>query len=267
MASEVTGSSPTDRFLVAVGRRDRQAVIAVLAFGSISAWVCLTVGFSSHAGVGNAMASMTATDAWSASETGVSLLMWAVMMVAMMLPAAIAPTLVYVAVARKASKQGTPVASVLALVSGYIGVWLVFCVAATTAQWGLDRLSLLSVSMASNNALFGGFVFIAAGLYQMTPLKARCLKLCRDPARLLANHWHAGAAGAVQMGVELGIYCLGCCWVLMALLFVGGVMNLVWVAGIATFILLEKVAPNAETWGRVLGVAAIVAGAAIATLA
>jgi predicted metal-binding membrane protein len=121
--------------------------------------------------------------------------------------------------------------------------------------------------MASNNALFGGSLLIAAGLYQMTPLKARCLKLCRDPARLLADHWHTGSAGAVQMGAELGVYCLGCCWVLMALLFVGGVMNLVWVAAIATFILLEKVAPNAELWGRVLGAAIIVAGAAIIALA
>jgi predicted metal-binding membrane protein len=267
MVSEVTGGGHMDRLLVAVGRRDRRAAIVVLAFGSIAAWLYLAVGFSSQAGMGAAMVSMTTMGAWTVSEAGVRLLMWAVMMVAMMLPAAIAPTLVYVAVARKASKQGTPVASALALVSGYIGVWLVFCVAATTAQWGLDRLNLLSASMASNNALFGGSLLIIAGLYQMTPLKARCLKLCRDPARLLADHWHAGSAGAVQMGAELGVYCLGCCWVLMALLFVGGVMNLVWVAAIATFILLEKTAPNAEMWGRVLGAAMIVAGVAIIALA
>jgi predicted metal-binding membrane protein len=267
MASEVTGGRHMDRLLVAVGRRDRRAAVAVLAFGSIAAWLYLALGFSSQAGMGDAMAPMTTMGAWTVSEAGVRLLMWAVMMVAMMLPAAIAPTLVYVAVARKASTQGTPIASALALVSGYIGVWLVFCVAATTAQWGLDRLNLLSASMASNNALFGGSLLIAAGLYQMTPLKARCLKLCRDPARLLADHWHVGSAGAVQMGAELGVYCLGCCWVLMALLFVGGVMNLVWVAAIATFILLEKVAPHAEMWGRVLGAAMIVAGAAIIVVA
>jgi predicted metal-binding membrane protein len=256
-----------DRLIIAVGRRDRQATIAVLALGSIAAWLYLAVGFSSQADMGDAMGSMTTMSAWTVGEAGVRLLMWAVMMVAMMLPAAIAPTLVYVAVARKASRQGTPVAPALALVLGYIGVWLVFCIVATTAQWGLNRLDLLSASMASDNALFGGSVLIAAGLYQMTPLKARCLKLCRDPARLLADHWHTGADGAVRMGAELGVYCLGCCWVLIALLFVGGVMNLVWVAAIATFILLEKVAPKAETWGRVLGAAMIVAGAVSAALA
>src|ERR1700691_3003702 len=154
MASEVTGGRHMDRLLVAVGRRDRRAAVAVLAFGSIAAWLYLALGFSSQAGMGDAMASMTTMGAWTVSEAGVRLLMWAVMMVAMMLPAAIAPTLVYVAVARKASAQGTPIASALALVSGYIGVWLVFCVAATTGQWGLDRLDLLSGPAASNNALF-----------------------------------------------------------------------------------------------------------------
>jgi predicted metal-binding membrane protein len=184
-----------------------------------------------------------------------------------MLPSAIAPTLIYIAVARKASLQGNPVAPSLALVSGYLGVWLAFGVAATAGQWGLDRLSLLSASMSSNNAVFGGAVIVAVGLYQLTPLKARCLKWCRDPARLLAGHWHPGARGAVRMGAELGVYCLGCCWVLMALLFVGGVMNLIWVAAIAAFILLEKIAPMAEKWGRVIGVAMIVTGAASAALA
>lgn len=254
-----------DRFLVAVGRKDRQAAIAALALGSVAAWLYLAVGFSSP-GMGDAMESMTTLGAWTAGEAGVRLLMWAVMMVAMMLPAAIAPTLVYVAVARKASRQGNPVAPAMALVSGYLGVWLVFSVAATATQWGLERLSLLSASMASNNAAFGGCVLIAAGFYQLTPLKARCLKRCRDPARLIAGHWHPGVGGAVRMGAELGVYCLGCCWVLMALLFVGGVMNLVWVAAIATFILLEKITPMAETWGRVVGAAMIVAGAAGAAL-
>ena len=256
-----------DRLLVAVGHRDRQATIAVLALGSIAAWLYLAVGFSSGADMGDAMTSMTTMRVWTAGEVGVRLSMWAVMMVAMMLPTAIAPTLIYVAVARRASQQGNPVAPELLLVSGYLCVWLLFCVAATAAQWGLDRLNLLSASMASNNAIFGGAVLIAAGLYQLTPLKARCLKLCRDPARLLAAHWHPGAGGAVRMGGELGAYCLGCCWVLMALLFVGGVMNLVWVAGVATFILLEKIAPMAEAWGRVVGAAMILAGAASAALA
>ena len=266
-APQATGPGRADDLLVALGRRDRQVAIAALVLGSTAAWLYLAFGLRSAAGMKGSMGSMgsmATMRAWTPGETAIQALMWVVMMVAMMLPAAIPATLVYVAVGRKASRQGSPIAPASVLVSGYIGVWLLFSVAATASEWGLERLSLLSPAMTSNSARFGGAVLVAAGVYQLTPLKSRCLKRCRDPARLIADHWRRGPVGAVRMGAELGVYCLGCCWVLMALLFVGGVMNLLWVAAIATFILLEKIAPLAEVWGRITGLALVFGGAVFA---
>jgi predicted metal-binding membrane protein len=261
---DAAGPRRLDQLLVAVDRRDRALVIGALGFACAVAWASLALSFRSTSGMDNRMGSMTMMRSWTVSETGVRLLMWAVMMLAMMLPAAVPLALIYVAIGRKASRQGSPVAPASALVSGYVGVWLLFSIAATAAQWELERLSLLSASMAANDARFGGAVVVAAGVYQLTPVKARCLDRCRDPARLIASQWRAGTSGAVRMGVRLGVYCLGCCWVLMALLFVGGVMNLAWVAAIATFILLEKLAPRAPSWGRLVGTAMLLAGTAIA---
>ena len=256
-----TETGGADDILLALGRRDGQVAIAALVVGSTAAWLYLAFGIRTAAGMKHSMGSMTAMSAWTPGEAAIQALMWVVMMVAMMLPAAIPATLVYLAVGRKASRQGTPIAPASALVSGYIGVWLLFSGAATVSEWGLERLSLLSPSMTSNSARFGGAILVAAGVYQLTPLKSRCLKRCRDPGRLIADHWRRGSLGAVRMGAELGLYCLGCCWVLMALLFVGGVMNLLWVAAIATYILLEKIAPLAQAWGRLVGMALVVGGA------
>lgn len=262
--SELNTPSKASELLLAFGRRDRVLAVAVLAAGSGAAWLYLSLGLRSHAGMDGAMASMSTMSPWTINEASVQLLMWIVMMVAMMLPAAIPATLVYVAVGRKASRQGSPIAPVSGLVVGYIGVWLLFAGAATAAQWGLERLSMLSPSMGYDDGRFGGALLVAAGIYQLTPLKARCLKRCRDPVRLIADHWRAGPTGAARMGAELGVYCLGCCWVLMALLFVGGVMNLLWVAAIATFVLLEKLAPMAQTWGRVVGAVMVAGGVVVA---
>jgi predicted metal-binding membrane protein len=259
-----------DGLLLSVSRKERTVIVAVLVAGTAAAWLYLAFGF--HAAMGSRADmsavhnSITTMQPWNAMEAVTRLLMWMVMMVAMMLPSAIPVALVYVAVAKKASRQATPVAPASALVAGYIGIWLLFSVAATAAQWALDRMDLLSSTMASNDALFGGLVVSAAGIYQLSALKAKCLAECRDPARLLAHRWRPGGLGAARMGAELGVYCLGCCWALTALLFVAGVMNLLWVAVIATFILLEKAAPTTRSWSRVTGVAMAVAGAASAAI-
>jgi predicted metal-binding membrane protein len=145
-------------------------------------------------------------------------------------------------------------------VAGYLTVWALFSVAATGVQNGLDRLALLSPSMVSASPYLGGALLIVAGLYELTALKDACLAHCRAPAHFISQHWRGGATGAFRMGLGLGSYCLGCCWVLMGLLFVGGVMNLLWIAALAVFILLEKTLPFAKTGGRVIGAAMIVAG-------
>jgi predicted metal-binding membrane protein len=214
-------------------------------------------------GDGSMMGSMHAMaqlPPWSAGEFGVRLVMWAVMMVAMMVPTAVPMTLVYAAVARKASAQGNPLAPAAVFVAGYVTVWTVFAVAATLAQWGLEQASLLSPMMVSNSAWLGGALLIGAGFYQLTPYKQACLRYCRGPAHFLARYWRKGKFGAVRMGLRHGAHCLGCCWVIMGLLFVGGVMNLLWIAAISVFVLLEKTAPFGETGGRLAGAAMVTVG-------
>ena len=197
---------------------------------------------------------------WTPAEFVPRLLMWAVMMVAMMVPTAAPVTLVYAAVARKAARENHPVAPTFVFVGGYLAIWVLFSVAATAAQSGLDELALLSPAMVSASPVLGGGLLIGAGVYELTPYKRACLAHCRAPAHFISHKWRGGFAGAFRMGLELGTYCLGCCWILMGLLFVGGVMNLLWVAAVALLILLEKTMPFVETGARVVGAAMIVAG-------
>jgi predicted metal-binding membrane protein len=187
--------------------------------------------------------------------------MWAIMMVGMMLPSATPTTLVYTAVARKAAREGKPVARVTAFVAGYLSMWTVFSLGATVAQWGLERAALLSPTMVSSSPALGGVLLVGAGIYQLTPFKEACLEHCRSPAHFIAEHWRPGTLGALRMGTEHGAYCLGCCWVLMGLLFFGGVMNLLWIAAITLFVLLEKAVPHGARGGRWAGVGMILAGA------
>jgi predicted metal-binding membrane protein len=212
------------------------------------------------AGMSDAMQSIVHVQPWTAAELAPRLLMWAVMMVAMMLPTAAPVTLVYAAVARKARTEDHPVAPTFVFVAGYLAIWVLFSFAATAAQSGLDQLALLSPTMVSASPLLAGGLLIGAGVYELTPLKHACLAHCRAPAHFISSKWRGGFAGAFRMGLELGTYCLGCCWILMGLLFVGGLMNLFWVAAIAAFILLEKTVPLAETGARLVGAAMIVVG-------
>jgi predicted metal-binding membrane protein len=198
---------------------------------------------------------------WTSTEFGARLLMWAAMMIAMMVPTAVPMTLVYAAVARKAAAQNNPVAPTFVFVGGYVAMWSLFSVAATAAQWRLDRAALLSPMMASNSAVLGSGLLIGAGIYQLSPLKHACLRHCRAPAEFLSHNWQGGLAGAFRMGLRLGTYCLGCCWILMALLFVGGVMNLLWIAAISVLVLLEKIIPFGDAAGRFGGAAIILVGA------
>jgi predicted metal-binding membrane protein len=206
------------------------------------------------------MDAMTGMQPWTATEFISILAMWAVMMVAMMLPTAAPMTLMYAAVARKAAAQHNPLAPTFVFVSGYIAMWTIFSLAATVAQHALDQAALLSPMMVARSAAFGAAALIAAGVYQLTPLKNACLRNCRTPAHFLSRYWRTGNLGAFRMGLRLGAYCVGCCWILMALLFVGGVMNLLWIAAISIFILLEKTIPFGEVGARFAGAAMIVAG-------
>jgi predicted metal-binding membrane protein len=198
---------------------------------------------------------------WTATEFGLVLIMWAMMMVAMMVPTAVPMTLVYAAVARKAATRPNPLGATFVFVGGYIAIWTVFSLVGTIAQFALDRAALLSPMMVSTSAALGAALLMAAGIYQFTPVRDACLQKCRTPAYFIAQYWRNGTLGGFRMGLWHGVYCVGCCWILMALMFVGGVMNLLWMAAIAVFVLLEKTIPFGEVSGKVAGVAMILAGA------
>lgn len=190
--------------------------------------------------------------------------MWWIMMIAMMLPSASPMILLYARAHRhehKAGKIRNRTAPTASFALGYLLIWLAFSIVATAAQWGMEKASLLhAMMMWSINSALSAFVLIAAGLYQFTPVKNVCLKHCRSPVQFLAENFRPGAAGAIRMGVSHGLFCLGCCWALMALLFVGGAMNLVWIAGLTLFVMLEKIAPYGHKVAQVAGMALIAAG-------
>jgi predicted metal-binding membrane protein len=188
--------------------------------------------------------------------------MWAVMMVGMMTPSAAPMILIHARVGRQAASEGKPFASTGWFAGGYLLVWSAFALAATVAQWGLESLALLTPMMASASAVLGGVVLVAAGLYQWTPLKDACLSQCQSPLAFIqrAGGFKRDMAGALRLGLRHGAYCVGCCWALMALLFVGGVMNVLWIAAISIFVLLEKIVPAGRLVSRVAGAGFVTAG-------
>jgi predicted metal-binding membrane protein len=183
------------------------------------------------------------------------LLMWAVMMAAMMLPSAAPMILLFGSIARSRHARGEQASAAGIFGLGYVAVWSVFSVGAVALQFALESAALLSPMMETTSIALAGAVLIAAGVYQWTPLKQACLRRCRSPLEFVLTHWREGRRGAFVMGAEHGVYCVGCCWVLMLLLFVGGIMNLTWIAGLAIFVLVEKLAPAGHWIGRCAGVA------------
>jgi predicted metal-binding membrane protein len=181
---------------------------------------------------------------WRTLDLFLSFTMWAVMMVAMMVPTTAPMLLLFATTNRKRREQRRPFVSTGVFLSGYLVVWTGFAVFAALSQWLLHNKALMSATMASTSAALGGVLLLAAGIFQWTPLKNTCLSHCRSPLDFVISHWREGKLGAFVMGCRHGIYCLGCCWVLMSILFVTGVMNLFWVALIAGFVLLEKIAPR-----------------------
>jgi predicted metal-binding membrane protein len=179
---------------------------------------------------------------WTPVYALVVFLMWCVMMIAMMLPSAAPMVLMHAAVGRKSQRAERPLGSTAIFVAGYLAVWTVFSLVATAAQWGLESFGIVTGMMEVASPAIAGLVLIGGGLYQLTPLKGACLKHCQQPLTFVIHHWRPGMAGAFRMGLEHGCYCLGCCLFLMALLFVGGIMNLIWIAGIAIYVGVEKFA-------------------------
>jgi len=245
--------------------RHRRAVVsgalaAVIGAAWAYLWLEAGVGMSTtHLAGGQVMATPSA---WSLSYAALIFVMWVVMMAAMMLPSA-APTMLLVTTLawdRLGNSNLVPFTAML-FASGYLLIWCGFSLIATSLQWALSEAGLLSDTMALGSAILASTVLIIAGVYQWTPLKDTCLRHCRSPTQFLVSHWRRGTAGAVWTGVRHGLFCLGCCWMLMALLFVGGVMSITWIAAIALFVLLEKTVPWGDRMSRLGGVVLFAWGA------
>jgi predicted metal-binding membrane protein len=187
--------------------------------------------------------------------------MWAVMMVGMMLPSATPMILLFTMVQRKQGKQ--PVLTTGAFAAGYLIIWVGFAVAAAGLQIELGEMALLSPSLAFVSKRLAGMAFLLAAVYEFSPLKNRCLTQCSSPISFIMSHWRPGVAGAFRMGVSHGAFCVGCCWALMLLLFSAGVMNLLWVAGLAVLVLVQKILPYGRVTTRATGTAMAVIGAAL----
>lgn len=257
-----------ESFLEAVLRRDRALVMGGLALVTVLAWAYLlglaaTMDDMSGTAMGATSVATSMSPqlrAWTGRDFVFMFLMWAVMMVAMMVPSASPMILLHAKVNRQQGDAGGAGLGTVAFTLGYLLAWTGFSAVATLLQWVLERLALLSPMMASTSVLLGAVVLLAAGIYQLTPIKAACLEHCRSPLHFVMHHWRRGTRGALVMGLDHGIYCIGCCWFLMALLFVGGVMNLLWIAGLTVLVLLEKVVPRGELVARTAGVGLLAAG-------
>ena len=319
-----------DATLEALVRRDRLVGVTALTAVIALSWAYLLAGAGmgmsafemtrmSQLGMAGGMSeegmtgmAMLAPAVWTPGYAVLMLFMWWIMMVAMMLPSAAPMILLFATVNRKQRDTGHPYVATSIFAVGYLAAWAGFSLVAVFLQWGFQRTGILSPMLVGTNVIFGGVLLLAAGVYQLTPIKHACLRQCRAPlahsasaligvimlcdtnielppprvkrthmnfrrARLsmpvfasadclLSTHWRRGTRGAIGMGLEHGAFCVGCCWFLMGLLFFGGVMNLYWIAGLALFVLLEKIVPAGHWLSFVTGVALLVWGAGMLAL-
>jgi len=254
-------------------RRDRVIIATALALITVLAWLyilrlaaAMDMGGMDMSGFrmiahGFTMMMAPAIAPWTAAEFILTFAMWAVMMIGMMTPSAAPMILIYARAARMAAAAGRPLAATAWFVAGYLLMWSAFAFAATAAQWLLGRFALLNPMMASASNIFGAAVLLAAGLYQWTPLKTACLSHCQSPLAFIQHHggFRNEARAALQLGAEHGLSCIGCCWALMLLLFVGGVMNILWIAALTVLALLEKILPAPRLVPRLVGTALLLA--------
>jgi predicted metal-binding membrane protein len=263
-----------DTALEAALRRDRIIMIAALVALTALAWTDLVWLANDMAMDGMDMTGfrmipagqglmMPASAPWQPIEFGYVFAMWVVMMVGMMTPSVAPMILIYARVGRRAASEGKPFAASGWFAAGYLLAWTAFSLVATSVQWALERAALLTPMMVSAGSFLGAVMLIVAGLYQWTPLKEACLSHCRAPLVFIQQQggFRREPAGALTLGFRHGIYCVGCCWALMALLFVGGVMNLLWIAALAILVLLEKITPFGRVAARIAGVGFIATGA------
>jgi len=242
-------------------RLDRAIVLAGLLAVTLLAGLAVG-GLGSRMGRPGSPLFVPAMGAWSPAQVGVVALMWSVMMVAMMTPST-APMAMAFSNLERRRRGGSPWAATASFLAGYLVVWTGFGVAATLVQWGLRSAALTAPGMRTASPWLGGGLLLGAGVFQFSSAKDACLRHCRTPVGFLLSEWREGRAGAALMGLRHGAYCVGCCWLLMALMLVAGVMNLVWCAALAVLVLAEKALPGGRRLARVAGGALTVWGAAL----
>ncbi|MDZ4739062.1 MAG: DUF2182 domain-containing protein [Alphaproteobacteria bacterium] len=237
---------------------DTIVALAAVVIASALAWWWL---IAAHGGMSTPDAGMDAMPAmgWTPAYAVSMFVMWTIMMVAMMLPSALPMILLHARTA-KDSRFAT-----VAFASAYLAVWTGFSALATIAQWLLSEIGVLNEAMQLHSNVLAAVLLAGAGIYQLTPLKQLCLSHCRAPLTFLMQHWRPGVYGAIRMGLAHGAYCVGCCWFIMALLFAGGVMNLIWIALLAAFVMAERLLPFGDLVGKMAGVGAM--GLAVYVLA
>src|SRR5688572_1850801 len=263
----------TEAALERILRHDRILVIAAILAVTALAWAYIVSISIAPPGQSSIMADMPGMEMaqpsftpWGPATFAFMFVMWTIMMVGMMLPSATPMVLIYAGVARRAVAHGKPFAAVAWFVGGYLFAWFGFALMATLAQWALESTLLLTPMGKADNA-FGGGVLIIAGLYQWSPLKDHCLSQCQSPLLFVQRHggFQRSPRGSFSLGTRHGLYCVGCCWTLMLLLFVAGIMNLLWIAGLAVFVLIEKTVPASRWLSRFIGICLILSGVALST--
>jgi predicted metal-binding membrane protein len=245
-------------------RRDRALVALGLGLLLAPAWLWLARASLDMYGDMQGPSAWMMRATWDATYTALIFAMWTVMMVGMMLPSAAPAVLIFARIARSGSEPDRPVLRAYLFAAGYLVSWAAFSAAATLVQSLLARAALVTPMMESASPWLASGILIVAGAYQWSAAKRACLSHCRSPAAFITEHWRRGALGALRLGAAHGVYCVGCCWALMLLLFAGGVMSLPWIAGLSVFVLLEKLGPIGVWTDRVTGAALVLAGLAFA---
>src|SRR5215510_8451252 len=246
------GATTLERLL----KRDRTITAVGLAAIASLAWLyTIMVASMTSAGMAGAASQMAMPQdhPWSRTDFLLMFVMWMVMMVAMMLPSASPMILVFTNANRRRHEAHDPYFHTSLFASAYLVVWVGFAAIATLANWALHSGGVMTSMMGNALPLWGGAILMTAGLYQFTPLKLACLNKCRSPLAFIMSEWREGRLGAFVMGLRHGAYCLLCCWALMALLFVLGVMNLAWIALLAAFVLVENLARSSPWLSRASG--------------
>jgi predicted metal-binding membrane protein len=242
-----------DIVLAKVLRHDRAIVVIGVTLIAVIGWAYLFYEGWAMQHMDLVAMAMPSTGPWGLMDLLMIFAMWAVMMVAMMVPSTTPMLLTFATVVRSRRAKGRAFAALWLFLAGYLVLWTAFSLAATLGQWGLHSLALISPMMVGTSPVLGSVLLILAGTYQWTPFKQACLRHCQTPLQFLLTYWQDGPVGAFLVGLRHGAYCLGCCWLLMAVLFAVGVMNLTWIAALSVFVLLEKIIPKGMWAARVAG--------------